>query len=359
MSNRPATGVAVPTRPEGGLAVVAAAGGLLALLGAWQSVAGGVAGSAVEIGSELFVSVGLPLTAVGIVGYTCLTTRLPTDPIVRWTLAGIVGLGLLAVWSSVPEFRAGRLADAADSLLVGANLGIVFGAVAGINRAHAADKADLVERERAHREGLAVLNHLLRHHVLNGMTIISGHADELRATDVPAEHLEAIERQSERIVTVVDNVQTLVRSLSEETEPKPVEVDVVAERAVADARETDPEATFDLDADPAVARADEFLRAVLDNLVSNAVEHHDGDPHVRVVVEDGDRVVVRVADDGPGVPDPVRGSFAETEATSTAVAGDGLGLYLVHTLVTNYGGSVRIEDNDPRGTVVVVELPRY
>jgi len=107
-----------------------------------------------------------------------------------------------------------------------------------------------------------------------------------------------------------------------------------------------------------VVRVDEFLRAVLDNLLTNAVEHHDGDPHVRVEVESGDLAVVRVADDGPGVPERIQDSFAETEDASTTIAGDGLGLYLVHTVVTNYGGSVEVDDNEPRGAVVTVELPQ-
>jgi signal transduction histidine kinase len=38
-------------------------------------------------------------------------------------------------------------------------------------------------------------------------------------------------------------------------------------------------------------------------------------------------------------------------------AGTGLGLYLVDTLVDRYGGEIRVEDNDPEGTVFVVELP--
>ena len=43
----------------------------------------------------------------------------------------------------------------------------------------------------------------------------------------------------------------------------------------------------------------------------------------------------RVEDDGLGVPEEVRESFAEKDDVTTAVAGDGLGLCLVHTLVTN------------------------
>ncbi len=358
MSNQPATRPALPGNDEAGVWVVVLAGLSLAVVGAWHISVTELSPTGVQLGFELFIDVGLPVVAVGVVLYATRSSRLPDRPIANWTVAGILLLVLLAVWASIAELLAGEFVDAIETLLLGANLGILFGVVTGINRAQAMEKAELVERERSQREGVALLNHLLRHHVLNGMTIINGYADELRAEGVPEEHVEVIERQSDRIVTLVENVQTLVESLSASVDPKPVDAAAVVDRAVADARETHPDATFEVLAESVTVRADEFLRAVLDNLLANAVEHHDGDPHVRVAVEHGDPVVVRVADDGPGVPDDVRRSFDGDEDVATAVAGEGLGLYLVHTLVTNYGGTLSIADNEPRGTVVTVELPR-
>jgi signal transduction histidine kinase len=73
---------------------------------------------------------------------------------------------------------------------------------------------------------------------------------------------------------------------------------------------------------------------------------------------EGDGVVVEVADDGPGIPTSVREALFQEGARGPESAGTGLGLYLVHTLVTRYGGTVSAHDNQPRGTVVRVELPR-
>jgi hypothetical protein len=64
---------------------------------------------------------------------------------------------LLAIRTSSTEPRDGRLIDAPGTLVLGANLGLLFGVVAGINRAQAKENAELVERERARREGLAFL----------------------------------------------------------------------------------------------------------------------------------------------------------------------------------------------------------
>lgn len=71
-----------------------------------------------------------------------------------------------------------------------------------------------------------------------------------------------------------------------------------------------------------------------------------------------ERVVVRVADDGPGVPDDAKERVFEKDYTTRGDGTRGFGLYFVAVTVERDGGSVRFEDNHPRGTVVVIELPR-
>jgi signal transduction histidine kinase len=115
-----------------------------------------------------------------------------------------------------------------------------------------------------------------------------------------------------------------------------------------------------------------MLAAVFGNLLGNAVQHNDADdPVVRVsATENDDTVTVRVADNGPGIPDDRKESvFHRGNSTS----GGGFGLFFVRTMVEEYGGSIRIEDraeqssagsrtqsddNQPRGTVFIVDLPR-
>jgi two-component system OmpR family sensor kinase len=358
MSNQPISRPTVPLRGQEGSLVVVGIGVCLALLGGWHVFRSGGFGSGLEGGSVLFINVGLPLVAVGFMLYATQEAMTRDWTVVRWMFASIFALVTLGAWTSAEQLLAGEFMEARGTLVLGANLGILFGVVTGVNRARAKQNAELAERERAQREGMAFVNHLLRHHVLNGMTIINGYTDELRDEAVSDEHIEVIERQSDRIVTLVENVQTLVQSLSGESEPKPVDISDIADRSVADARETYPNASFELDVDSATVYADDFLRAVLDNLITNAVEHHDGEPNVHVTVEAGDPTILRVKDDGPGIPENIRQSFTDKDDMATGISGDGLGLYLVHTLVTSYEGSVSITDNQPRGTVVTVELPR-
>jgi signal transduction histidine kinase len=68
-------------------------------------------------------------------------------------------------------------------------------------------------------------------------------------------------------------------------------------------------------------------------------------------------VLVRVADDGPGIPDEHGAQLFSADTKGLDSDGTGMGLYLVERLIDIYGGEVRVEDNTPRGAVFVVELP--
>lgn len=96
------------------------------------------------------------------------------------------------------------------------------------------------------------------------------------------------------------------------------------------------------------------------NLLDNAVFHGGADGvEIDVTVDvDAETVVVRVADDGPGVPDSRKQDVFGRGEKGPGSAGSGLGLYLVDHLVDAYGGSVWVEDADAGGAAFCVELRR-
>jgi len=68
------------------------------------------------------------------------------------------------------------------------------------------------------------------------------------------------------------------------------------------------------------------------------------------------RVRVEVADDGSGIPPEARDKLFHPYF-STKAAGMGLGLPIVHQIVTDHGGQIWAEENRPRGSRFVLELP--
>ena len=258
--------------------------------------------------------------------------------------------------------------------------------------------SDVTERERR-RQQLAVLNRVLRHNLRNDAGVVHGYGELLAERLEDPELIDmadAIERRAGALTALGEKARTVERVLAdgEATEMNVIEV---VTSVVADAREQAPDASIkcttgdDSDDQTAQLRPDAFC-AVVENVVENAIEHHDcdgverdnGEPWVRVSLrrersvdtsksepksdEDGDdstgdndhgggeRYVLTVADDGPGIPDHEI-TAVESGRETALEHGSGLGLWVVTWAADALGGDVDYVDRDPRGTVVTVTIP--
>jgi PAS domain S-box-containing protein len=111
--------------------------------------------------------------------------------------------------------------------------------------------------------------------------------------------------------------------------------------------------------------ADEIQHVFL-NLVVNAaqaVAPQAGDGHTKGHIRvssrlEGDRIEIRVADDGPGVPESIREHiFDPFFTTKPAGMGTGQGLAICHRVVEHHNGRIELEDHDGPGAIFVVRLP--
>ncbi|MCG3181716.1 MAG: Adaptive-response sensory-kinase SasA [Phycisphaerae bacterium] len=174
----------------------------------------------------------------------------------------------------------------------------------------------------------------------------------------------------ERLDGMVDQVLSAARleaTRRPATEQRVDLPEVIAECAHAVcSRHQTPDELIRLELAPARITANRAnLVLIFRNLIDNAVKYAGRPPAVTVSlnVEDGRRVVVRVADNGPGIPRKHRrrvfGRFARIgEELERERPGTGLGLYIVRRLVRDLGGRVRVcEDALGRGNVLEVRLP--
>jgi nitrogen fixation/metabolism regulation signal transduction histidine kinase len=176
---------------------------------------------------------------------------------------------------------------------------------------------------------------------------------------------KAIEEGVEIIVREVDHLKDMVDEFSRYARmprPRPTQVDLA--RLVGDTlslyRDLKPgvelEARIEDGASTALLDAEQVRRALI-NLLDNAVEATDAPGQVTVSArrEDG-HLEIRVADTGRGLPPDSREKLF-LPYYSTKGRGTGLGLAIVYRIVTDHHGTIRVEDNQPRGTVFTVELP--
>jgi nitrogen-specific signal transduction histidine kinase len=230
--------------------------------------------------------------------------------------------------------------------------------------------ADVTERERR-RQQLEVLNRVLRHNLRNDAGVVHGYADFLldRLDDDELRRMaDAIERRSAALESLGEKART-VETLLDGEAPSEVAVGSLVERIVADAREAVPDAevtlALDVRSETTVPVGERALAAAVENLVENALRHHDGEgseradggvwARVTVTREDGS-LVVTVVDDGPGIPDAELDAIEAGEETDLQ-HGSGLGLWVVHWAAASLGGEVAYADRDPRGTVATLRVP--
>jgi signal transduction histidine kinase len=123
----------------------------------------------------------------------------------------------------------------------------------------------------------------------------------------------------------------------------------------------------DLSDVPEVAGDEERLRQVLVNLTLNAIEAAPPGGVVRVRCRpedpdperegDGGTVTVTIDDSGPGVKPEARDRIFEPFFTTKA-EGSGLGLSIVHAIVTQHGGTIAVDAAPDGGARFVLRLPR-
>jgi two-component system nitrogen regulation sensor histidine kinase NtrY len=105
----------------------------------------------------------------------------------------------------------------------------------------------------------------------------------------------------------------------------------------------------------------EQIRRCLINLLDNAVAVLPDGGTISVELawdKENSTALLKVADDGPGVSREDKQKLFEPYF-STKKSGTGLGLAIVSTIMADHGGNAKVEDNSPKGTVFILELPLH
>lgn len=242
-----------------------------------------------------------------------------------------------------------------------------FVEILAANATAAIERSDREDDLRRVTEELTIINRVVRHDIRNDATLLIAELQRARAAldGLDGEVAERIDRaleDAEHVVDVTATVGDLVDVVTGDDDATESSVDLVAtvRREVERARTVHPEAEIRLDvaADPTVAGT-QILSSVVRNLLHNAVDHHDGEePTVDVSVDtDHETATLRVADDGPGIPEDRRTELFDRGEQRLESSGLGLGLYLVERLTTRFGGEVEVGESVAGGAAFEVHLP--
>lgn len=304
---------------------------------------------------------GLLLAASGVALFVGSFDRRFVRSIAGWCGAGtlamgvLVGLTLTGNASGPGPVGAVRANVVLSNFLIGgAILGALTGVYAGETRR---SRAEL--RQQANR--LVTLNRMLRHEVLNAVSIIRGQTEALVRSGLEVgdeDALAPIVRESDRIVDTVEDVKHLARS--RRAGLGAVDLRAALADCVATVAEAFPDVEFvaELDDDAVEVWADSQLRHALEPLVENAAAYGGEAGPVVVDLAVGRQVAcARISDAGPGLPPEHRATLERGVVADYDDPADGFGVNVARLFVERYGGDIRTAVTD-EGTTVEVELAR-
>jgi PAS domain S-box-containing protein len=178
---------------------------------------------------------------------------------------------------------------------------------------------------------------------------------------------DRLQRATERLwetVSMIDRASDLRRTLDRSAEDafRVVQLDAVLEAELEAVRQRYPSVIVERSEEfPEVTvLADDLINVAIGAVLENAVVHNPSDhPRMTVrVILDERSATVEIADDGPGIPPERRDQVFGREERGQLDHGTGLDLFVVESVLEEYGGEAFVEDNDPQGAVFGLQFVR-
>jgi signal transduction histidine kinase len=227
--------------------------------------------------------------------------------------------------------------------------------------------AERARERRGRDERLATIGRLLSgvmHDLRNPMTVISGYTELMVSEEDRAER----QRTCELLLKQFEIVNAMTREVLDFARGK---VEVLRRRIYVNVFMKEMEEALRSELDPAgvelrvrvsyggAARFDEVkLRRAITNVARNAAQAMPRGGRFAVhVSRHGGRLVFRMSDTGPGVPEEIRARLFQSFASHGKEGGTGLGLAIVKRIAEEHGGGVECRTRKGKGTTFVLGIP--
>ena len=223
-------------------------------------------------------------------------------------------------------------------------------------------QAQLVQQERL--AGIGQLVSGVAHELNNPLTAVIGYSDLLAegAEGKARERLQKLGSEARRIKRIVSNLASFAQPRGGESRPLDVATLVQDSLMLCGHQLRACGATVQVNLAPGMPHIvghEGQLKEVFVNLFSNCGYALEQTQEKTVRVEgfvQGDAVIVRVSDSGPGFTDVDR-AFDPFYTTRPVGQGTGLGLSVCYGTVRKHGGNISIRNLQPHGACVSIELP--
>jgi len=213
-------------------------------------------------------------------------------------------------------------------------------------------------QERLHRyldsrtRVVAAMSHDLR----TPLTRLRLRAESIDDPEAQARFIADVEEMNR----MVSGALNMFKGLNDEEPTTRVLVDELLESLQSEFAEVDARFAIEGHSDAPILAKAQALKRLLSNLLRNAINYGS---NTVVRLSDGDELVIRILDSGPGIPpeelEKVFETFYRVEASRNRdTGGTGLGLSIARDIAQAHGGSIALHNRPEGGLEAVVTLPR-
>ncbi|MEN6378834.1 MAG: histidine kinase N-terminal 7TM domain-containing protein [Methanofastidiosum sp.] len=200
-------------------------------------------------------------------------------------------------------------------------------------------------------ETLQVINKILRHDLLNKLAVMKSSL-WLYEEKKDKALLGKLDRSVDGSIELIERIRELESFVLNKGELIPINVRKIAEDVSTNLHISSINITGD-----ATALADQALFSVFENIMRNAIIHGKTDRiDVDITTSKSKTCEIRITDYGKGIPDDIKDNVFEEGLSFGESKGSGLGLYIVKKTIERYGGTIKLEDNKPKGATFIIKL---
>ncbi len=239
------------------------------------------------------------------------------------------------------------------------------------------DKENLIDKLRALNRKMFLLKNIIRrnivaldiisHDILNQIFSLKNYVEILKGYNLSPEIMNVLNRMEDCIERIIEIVRDSIKlaKLQKISDFKKIDMNLrkLVETVIKSLENKAKKKNIEIinNVNEIVVKLNPIFINVIENLLDNAIKYSYENSKVIIESKELDgKVRIYVKDFGIGIPDEYKEKiFKRFERKSKeGIKGTGLGLAIVKRIVELHGGRVWVEDNKPRGSVFIVEIPR-
>ncbi len=199
-----------------------------------------------------------------------------------------------------------------------------------------------------HREHFKLINQILRHDVLNNLTVTKS-AFKLFDNTGDKQFIQEGLNKIDNSVTLIKRMRELEHFIAERKGLTVYDLAIVLDEVKAEFPHMDIKVTGRMR-----ILADQSIHSLFSNIISNAVRHGKTDKIQINVQSHKHWCEVEIADFGSGIDKSIREKIFEKGFKHGETAHTGMGLYIVKKTMLGYGGDIYCLDNQPKGAKFIL-----